>query len=197
MEKVSCLNLSNCLKLSNGQVEVVVTTDIGPRIIRYAFVGGENILGEMGGKPGAKRMAGVGRPPRVDCAGGAAEKLWPRQRPDQTRGRRDAWHSTDAAGRTRYRDREGADRHARRHRQRRHRAASPDQSQQDRLRARALGAHHHERRRHRHRPAGARTRRTRMRCSRRARWCSGTTRTSPTRASRSDRSTSACRPTPR
>jgi hypothetical protein len=53
VEKVSCLNLSNCLRLSNGQVEVVVTTDIGPRIIRYAFIGGENILGEIGGKPGA------------------------------------------------------------------------------------------------------------------------------------------------
>jgi hypothetical protein len=53
VEKVSCLNLPNCLKLSNGQVEVVVTTDIGPRIIRYAFIGGENILGEIGGKPGS------------------------------------------------------------------------------------------------------------------------------------------------
>lgn len=52
VEKVSCLNLPNCLKLSNGQVEVVVTTDIGPRVIRYAFVGGENILSELGGKPG-------------------------------------------------------------------------------------------------------------------------------------------------
>ena len=49
MEKVSCLSLPNCLKLTNGQVEVVVTTDIGPRIIRYGFVGGENILGELGG----------------------------------------------------------------------------------------------------------------------------------------------------
>jgi hypothetical protein len=54
VEKVSCMKLPNCLKLSNGQIEVVVTTDIGPRIIRYAFVGGENILGELGGTPGAK-----------------------------------------------------------------------------------------------------------------------------------------------
>lgn len=53
VEKVSCLNLPNCLKLSNGQVEVVVTTDIGPRVIRYAFIGGENILAEIPGKPGA------------------------------------------------------------------------------------------------------------------------------------------------
>jgi hypothetical protein len=60
VEKVSCLNLSNCLKLSNGQVEVVVTTDIGPRIIRYAFVGGDNILAELGGKPGQKEWQAWG-----------------------------------------------------------------------------------------------------------------------------------------
>jgi hypothetical protein len=49
VEKVSCLGLPNCLKLSNGDVEVVVTTDIGPRISRYSFVGGENILAELPG----------------------------------------------------------------------------------------------------------------------------------------------------
>jgi hypothetical protein len=49
VEKVSCVNLPNCYKLSNGQVEVVVTTDIGPRVMRYALVGGENILGELPG----------------------------------------------------------------------------------------------------------------------------------------------------
>lgn len=49
VEKVTCLTLANCYKLSNGTVEVVVTTDIGPRVLRYAFVGGENILGEVKG----------------------------------------------------------------------------------------------------------------------------------------------------
>jgi hypothetical protein len=39
------------LQLSNGTVELVVTTAIGPRIVRYAFVGGENALGEVA--PGA------------------------------------------------------------------------------------------------------------------------------------------------
>jgi len=47
IEKVACLGLPNCQRLSNGTVEVVVTTDVGPRIIRYALVGGENILGEV------------------------------------------------------------------------------------------------------------------------------------------------------
>jgi hypothetical protein len=51
MEKITCtsLKLPNCYKLSNGTVEIVVTTDIGPRIARYGFVGGESILGELSG----------------------------------------------------------------------------------------------------------------------------------------------------
>lgn len=45
MEKVECLGLPNCLRLSNGTVEVVVTTDVGPRVLHYGFAGGENVLG--------------------------------------------------------------------------------------------------------------------------------------------------------
>ena len=45
MEKVSYLGL-DCCRLSNGEVELVATTGVGPRILRYAFVGEENILGE-------------------------------------------------------------------------------------------------------------------------------------------------------
>lgn len=41
-------NLPNCIRLTNGEIEVVVTTDVGPRIIVYSFVGGENILGWHG-----------------------------------------------------------------------------------------------------------------------------------------------------
>ena len=47
VEKVSYMNLPNCYRLSNGTVEVIVTTDVGPRIIRYGFPGGANILAEM------------------------------------------------------------------------------------------------------------------------------------------------------
>lgn len=46
MQKVTCLNLPNCYRLSNGTVELVFTTDVGPRVVRYGFVGGENVLGE-------------------------------------------------------------------------------------------------------------------------------------------------------
>jgi hypothetical protein len=47
VEKISYLGLPNCYKLSNGTVEVVVTSDVGPRIVRYGFAGAENILGEV------------------------------------------------------------------------------------------------------------------------------------------------------
>ena len=47
MEKVNYFNQPNCYKLTNGIVEVIVTTDIGPRVIRYSFAGGENLLAEL------------------------------------------------------------------------------------------------------------------------------------------------------
>lgn len=46
MEKISYLGLPNCYRLTNGEIELVVTTDVGPRIIFYGFAGGFNILGE-------------------------------------------------------------------------------------------------------------------------------------------------------
>jgi hypothetical protein len=49
VDKVTWHNLPNCLKLANPDAEVVVTTDIGPRIVHYALPGGANILG---GSPG-------------------------------------------------------------------------------------------------------------------------------------------------
>jgi hypothetical protein len=47
MEKVQYFNQPNCYRLTNGTVELIVTTDIGPRIIRYGFPGGGNILAEL------------------------------------------------------------------------------------------------------------------------------------------------------
>jgi hypothetical protein len=47
VETVRCLAQPNCYRLANKSVEVVVTTDIGPRIIRYGFIGGDNLLAEM------------------------------------------------------------------------------------------------------------------------------------------------------
>jgi hypothetical protein len=58
MEKITCtsLKLPNCYKLSNGTVELVVTTDIGPRIARYGFVGGESILSDISGSLAEKDL---------------------------------------------------------------------------------------------------------------------------------------------
>ncbi|HUQ34073.1 MAG TPA: hypothetical protein VM095_18270 [Pyrinomonadaceae bacterium] len=46
MEKVEYLGLPDCYKLSNRAVELIVTTSVGPRILRYGFRNEENILGE-------------------------------------------------------------------------------------------------------------------------------------------------------
>ncbi|MFL6212098.1 MAG: hypothetical protein ACJ74W_24855 [Pyrinomonadaceae bacterium] len=47
MSKIAYLGLPNCYRLANDTVEVVVTTDVGPRIVRYALHGAENMLGEV------------------------------------------------------------------------------------------------------------------------------------------------------
>jgi hypothetical protein len=56
MEKVSYAGWSNCYRLSNELVELIVTADVGPRIIRFGFVGEDNefcefpdMLGKTGG----------------------------------------------------------------------------------------------------------------------------------------------------
>lgn len=44
MEVVEFAGWPRCVRLSNGQVELVVTTDVGPRILRFGFVGGQNFF---------------------------------------------------------------------------------------------------------------------------------------------------------
>ncbi|MDO8682385.1 MAG: hypothetical protein Q7N50_02750 [Armatimonadota bacterium] len=46
MEKVTYGGWPNCIKLSNGKIELIATTDVGPRVIRFGFAGGENELHE-------------------------------------------------------------------------------------------------------------------------------------------------------
>ena len=45
-EKVSYLGLSECIKLSNGEIDLIAATAIGPRILFYGPRDGENVLGE-------------------------------------------------------------------------------------------------------------------------------------------------------
>lgn len=57
VEKISYLGLPNCYKLANAQIEAIVTSDVGPRIVRYGFRGAENMLGEV---PGATLATELG-----------------------------------------------------------------------------------------------------------------------------------------
>lgn len=46
IEKIEFAGLPNCLRLTNGTIEIVVTTDVGARVLFYGFCGGgENIFG--------------------------------------------------------------------------------------------------------------------------------------------------------
>lgn len=46
VEKVEYKGWANSYRISNGEVELIVTGDVGPRIIRYGFVGGQNLFKE-------------------------------------------------------------------------------------------------------------------------------------------------------
>ncbi|MGA2132676.1 MAG: hypothetical protein ABSH50_10310 [Bryobacteraceae bacterium] len=47
IEKTSYKGWPNCYRITNGEVELIVTSDIGPRIMRYGFVGGPNFFKEF------------------------------------------------------------------------------------------------------------------------------------------------------
>jgi hypothetical protein len=57
IEKVSYQGWPNCYRVSNGEVELIVTADVGPRIMRYGFAGERNFFKEypeMLGRSGEK-----------------------------------------------------------------------------------------------------------------------------------------------
>jgi hypothetical protein len=54
IEKIDFKGWPNSYRMTNGEVELVVTGDVGPRIIRYAFVGGQNIFKEYPEQIGKK-----------------------------------------------------------------------------------------------------------------------------------------------
>ncbi len=63
MEKISYGGWPNCIQLSNGQIELVATTDVGPRIISFKFAGGKNIFREQPeqmGKTGGDKWKAYG-----------------------------------------------------------------------------------------------------------------------------------------
>jgi hypothetical protein len=63
LEKIAYGGWPNCVRLTNGTVELIATTDVGPRIIRYGFVGQDNELHEdpsQMGKTGGGEWMGFG-----------------------------------------------------------------------------------------------------------------------------------------
>ncbi len=60
IEKIAYKGWQNCYLVTNGEVELVVTGDVGPRVIRFGFPGGQNLFKEFAeqlGKSGEKEYA--------------------------------------------------------------------------------------------------------------------------------------------
>jgi len=47
IEKTAYKGWPNCYRITNGEVDLIVTSDIGPRVMRYGFVGGQNLFWEQ------------------------------------------------------------------------------------------------------------------------------------------------------
>jgi len=52
IEKVNYQGWPSCYRISNGEVEAIVTGDIGPRVMRYGFVGSRNFFKEFADQVG-------------------------------------------------------------------------------------------------------------------------------------------------
>jgi hypothetical protein len=63
IEKINYKGWPDSYRISNGTVEAVVTGDVGPRVIRYGFIGGQNLFKEFTeqiGKSGEKEWQARG-----------------------------------------------------------------------------------------------------------------------------------------
>jgi len=47
IERVSWAGWPNSYRVTNGEAELILTSDVGPRVIRYGFVGGQNLFLEL------------------------------------------------------------------------------------------------------------------------------------------------------
>jgi hypothetical protein len=57
VEKTQYAGWPNCYRVTNGTVELIVTADIGPRVIRFGFAGGQNLFKEI-----SDQLGGTGEP---------------------------------------------------------------------------------------------------------------------------------------
>ena len=63
VKKVAYGGWKNCCRIANGKTELIVTTDVGPRVIRFGSVGGQNLFREYAeflGKRGGKQWVNYG-----------------------------------------------------------------------------------------------------------------------------------------
>lgn len=59
VEKTEYKGWRNCYRVSNGEIELIVTGDVGPRVIRFGFVDGQNLFKEYDeqlGKAGEEKF---------------------------------------------------------------------------------------------------------------------------------------------
>jgi hypothetical protein len=68
VEKIEYKGWRNCYRVSNGEVELIVTSDVGPRVIRFGFVGGQNLFKEF-----ADQLGGTGEE-KFQLRGG--DRVW-------------------------------------------------------------------------------------------------------------------------
>jgi hypothetical protein len=47
VEKTEYKGWPNSYRVSNGEIELIVTGDVGPRVIRFGFTGGQNLFKEF------------------------------------------------------------------------------------------------------------------------------------------------------
>ena len=47
VDKIEYQGWKNCYRVTNGEIELIVTGDVGPRVIRFGFVGGQNLFKEF------------------------------------------------------------------------------------------------------------------------------------------------------
>jgi len=52
IQKINYQGWANSWQVTNGEVELVVTGDVGPRVMRYGFAGGQNFFKEFAGQMG-------------------------------------------------------------------------------------------------------------------------------------------------
>jgi hypothetical protein len=57
MERVSFNGWSDCVRLANEEVELIITTAVGPRIVRFGFIGEKNMFAEFEGQQGGSGEA--------------------------------------------------------------------------------------------------------------------------------------------